>query len=301
LCSWNRDSLPVYKAPADGRLSEPMLADYRDAGVIVLEDFVPVSECRALRERAMLLLDAWDPAEVRTVFSTIDQAHLGHRYFIESGDKIRFFLEADAFSPDGTLRQAKVDSLNKIGHALHDLDPVFERFSHGPALARLASDIGLADPVIIQSMYILKPPRIGSEVMCHQDSAYLYTEPESCVGFWFAIDDATTDNGCMYFIPGAHRMPLKQRSRHVGDGEFETQILDDEPWPDEPRLAAEATAGSLVVFHGRAPHLSGANHSGKSRHAYTLHAIDRNARYPADNWLQRGDHPPLRGFLQSCS
>jgi phytanoyl-CoA hydroxylase len=50
------------------------------------------------------------------------------------------------------------------------------------------------------------------------------------------------------------------------------------------------------VFDGRAPHLSGPNLSDKSRHAYTLHVIDRSSHYPAENWLQRRPDLPLRGF-----
>jgi len=61
-------------------------------------------------------------------------------------------------------------------------------------------------------------------------------------------------------------------------------------------LPAEARAGALVIFDGRAPHYSGPNRSKRSRHAYTLHVIDRACDYPADNWLQRGDDMPLRGF-----
>ena len=73
-------------------------------------------------------------------------------------------------------------------------------------------------------------------------------------------------------------------------------MLDDTPWPEHRRLPAEAEAGALVVFHGRAPHMSEANRSGQSRHAYTLHAIDQRCAYPSDNWLQRSADMPLRGF-----
>jgi phytanoyl-CoA hydroxylase len=146
-------------------------------------------------------------------------------------------------------------------------------------------------------MYIFKPPKIGGEVVCHQDSTYIYTEPESCVGFWFALEDATIDNGCMQFIPGGHRLPLKQRNYRVSEFETRTEVLDAEPWPEHLKIAAEAKAGTLVVFSGRAPHLSGANLSNKSRHAYTLHVIDKNCHYPADNWLQRDPGLPLRGFV----
>jgi len=288
--------LPRFAAPAEGRVSDAMLDAYRSTGVLILERFVPVDECRRLRDRALELVERFDPATVRSVFSTTGKEQASDRYFIESGDKIRFFLEADAFDEAGNLRQAKEESLNKIGHAMHDLDPVFDAFSHRPELDRLARGLGLDDPVVIQSMYIFKPPRIGGEVVCHQDSTYLYTEPESCIGFWFALEDATIDNGCLYFLPGAHREPLRERHRRVGPWRYENEVLDETPWPTGNVVPAEAPAGSLVVFHGRAPHLSGANRSSRSRHAYTLHAIDRSSRYPADNWLQRDGSLPLRGF-----
>ena len=290
------DRIPSYSAPAGGRLSDEMLADFKNAGVLVLRDFVSLEACDALRARAAELVAAFDPEEVRSVFSTTEQTQLDDNYFIESGDKIRFFLENDAFDDNGSLRQEKKHSLNKMGHAMHDLDPVFGRFSRTPELAEVVKRIGFAEPVILQSMYIFKPPNIGGEVVCHQDSTYIYTEPETCVGFWFALQDATLENGCMQFIPGAHRLPLKKRNYRGADGKLVTETLDDTPWPEEKKRPAEATAGTLVIFDGRAPHLSAANRSSKSRHAYTLHVIDRKARYPHENWLQRGDHLPLRGF-----
>ena len=273
-----------------------MIEAYRAAGVLVLRDFVAREECERLRQRAATLVDDFDPAEVRSVFSTTKQTQLDDSYFIDSGDKIRFFLEDDAFDAAGRLRQSKENSLNKMGHAMHDLDPVFDAFSRTPELARVAAGIGFVDPVILQSMYIFKPPRIGGEVVCHQDSTYIYTEPESCVGFWFALEDATLENGCMQFIPGAHTMPLKKRNYRGADGALVTETLDDSPWPEERRVPVPAETGTLVIFDGRAPHLSAANRSSKSRHAYTLHVIDRRCHYPAENWLQRSADLPLRGF-----
>ena len=294
-------SLPTYTAPQDGQLSPEMLADYREAGVLILENFVPRKRCDELRQRALELIDDFNPDEVRHIFAAVDDlefgdAHLGDSYFEESGDKIRYFFEADAFDDSGSLRQSKENSLNKIGHALHDLDPVFDGFSRNPALASLAESLGYDAPLILQSMYILKPPKIGGEVRCHQDSTYLYTEPESCTGFWFAVEDATTENGCMHFIPGAHREPLREIQYRAADGKMTYRTLDDRPWAMDQCVAAPAPAGTLVIFDGRAPHLSGPNHSDKSRHAYTLHVIEASSHYPPENWLQRGDDMPLRGF-----
>ncbi len=297
LPSRELDALPSFTAPVDGVLGAEMLAALRDAGVLILRDFVPVEKCRALQRRALELVDAFDPDEIHSVFSTTRQTQLDDTYFIESGDKIRFFLEDDAFDESSQLRQSKEDSLNKMGHAMHDLDPVFDRFSRSPELARVAGCLGFEDPVIIQSMYIFKPPRIGGEVVCHQDSTYIYTEPESCVGFWFALENATVENGCMYFIPRSHKMRLKQRHYRMSDNELTTEVLDPEPWPEHLKLPAEASAGTLVIFDGRAPHMSGPNLSDRSRHAYTLHVIDQACHWPAENWLQRRPDLPLRGFI----
>jgi phytanoyl-CoA hydroxylase len=288
--------LQSFKAPGNGRLTPQMLAAFERDGVILLQDFVPEDDCKKLRARALELIDAFEPGAERNVFSAMKQTQLGDRYFEESGDKIRFFFEHDAFAASGELIQSKENSLNKMGHAMHDLDPVFDAFSRTEKLAAVVDSLGYEDAVLLQSMYIFKPPRIGGEVYCHQDSTFLYTDPESCIGFWFALEDATVENGCMHFIPGAHKGPLKQLHYRGEDGRMTFRTLDDTPWPEGATVAAEATAGTLVIFDGRAPHLSGPNLSARSRHAYTLHVIDRNSRYPAENWLQRDASLPLRGF-----
>ncbi|NQV86101.1 MAG: phytanoyl-CoA dioxygenase family protein [Woeseiaceae bacterium] len=288
--------MPVSKATTAGALTSRQLAEFESAGVIVLEDFVSVLECQKLREQVRRLIDEFEPGPARNVFSAMQQTQLGDKYFEESGDKIHFFFEHDAFDEDGDLRQSKESSLNKMGHAMHDLDPVFDAFSRTPKLAATVDSLDYQDPIILQSMYIFKPPRIGGEVYCHQDSTFLYTDPESCIGFWFALEDATVENGCMHFIPGGHKGPLKELHYRAEDGQMTFRTLDDTPWPKGATVAAEAKAGTLVMFDGRAPHLSGPNLSEKSRHAYTLHVIDRASRYPAENWLQRGPELPFRGF-----
>ena len=188
-------------------------------------------------------------------------------------------------------------SINKIGHALHDLDPTFVGFSRMPGLAELIIGLGVARPLLLQSMYIFKQPRIGGEVSWHQDSTFLYSEPPSVIGLWFAVEDATIENGCLYAVPGGHRLGLKSRFRRDGKGGVATDVLDKSPLPTDRAVPLEARKGTLIVLHGLLPHASGPNRSAISRHAYTLHVIDGDARYPADNWLQRAPGMPLRGFV----
>jgi phytanoyl-CoA hydroxylase len=149
-------------------------------------------------------------------------------------------------------------------------------------------------------MYIFKQPRIGGEVGCHQDASFLMTEPASVVGLWFALEDATTLNGCLYAAPGGHKGPLRSRFvRHdVGGPRDRTEMitLDPTPLPSEGLVPLEVQKGTLVVLHGFLPHGSAPNRSAFSRHAYTLHVIDGRCAWRPDNWLQRGPDMPLRGF-----
>ena len=90
------------------------------------------------------------------------------------------------------------------------MDKIFYKFSHRKDLDLIAKSIGINDPKLLQSMYIFKQPHIGGEVMCHQDSTFLYTEPETAIGFWIAIEDANNNNGCLQVASGAHKGPLRK-------------------------------------------------------------------------------------------
>jgi phytanoyl-CoA hydroxylase len=281
-------------------LTEEQRQAWERDGFLVLEGFADVAECHALMARADAIVAAVD-RDIRSVFTTIEQTRTSDEWFLSSGDQTRAFFEADAFDEHGELRQPIEHSINKLGHAMHDLDPVFDRFSRTPALAELAADVGMQEPLLLQSMYIFKPPHIGGEVSCHQDATFLYTEPLSVVGFWFALQDATVENGCLWAEPGGHRGPLRKRFvREGGDTDgtrFEELAADPLPEPGSASLVPlETPAGTLVVLHGLLPHWSGPNRSDRSRHAYSVHCIDGTARYPDDNWLRRGPELPLRGF-----
>jgi phytanoyl-CoA hydroxylase len=267
-------------------------------GLLVVPGFKPAGELAALRERAAAIVEAFDPASSRAVFTTRDEAQTkSDAYFLSSGDAIRCFFEEEAFDASGALRGPKELSINKIGHAMHDLDPVFERFSRDPRLHELVVGLGVAQPRVYQSMYIFKQPRIGGEVRWHQDATYFDTDPVTVTTLWFALERADRANGCLWVQRGGHRTPLRERFV-VDAGTSRLERLDDTPWPQEDAAEpVEVEAGTLIVMHGLLPHYSAPNRSASSRHAYTLHVVDARARYSPANWLQRGDDFPARGFV----
>lgn len=271
---------------------------FEEQGFLIIPGFKSRDEIRALRQRAEAIVEAFDPSENVSIFSTRDDASTKRDdYFLTSADKIRCFFEEEAFDEDGKLRQPKALSINKIGHAMHDLDAVFERFSHGSELADVAARVGLREPHVYQSMYIFKQPHIGGEVGWHQDATFFWSDPPTVTTFWFALERADRNNGCLWAQPGGQRSPLRQRFV-VEDGAPKMERLDDTPWPTQDSAEPlEVEEGTLVVFHGFLPHYSAPNRSATSRHAYTLHAVDARAAYSPRNWLQRGANLPVRGFV----
>ena len=282
-------------------MGQVLTADQIDAyhrdGFLVVPDFVSIEDCRGLKARAEGILHDFDPDRDRSIFTTNEQSRHADRQFIESARGIHCFFEEEAFDESGRLRQAKELSINKIGHAMHDLDPVFEQFTYSPRLASVARDIGLTDALALQTMYICKQPHIGGEVGCHQDATFLYTDPITVTGFWFAIEDATLENGCLWAQPGGHRTTLRKTFvRNADDDGATFDVLDPTPLPapGDGLVPLEARAGTLVVLHGLLPHWSDVNRSDRSRHAYSVHCISESAAYPTWNWLQRTPELPLR-------
>ena len=265
-------------------------------GFIIFENFYTSEECNYLKNRANKLINSYDFKNHpnKSLFDTNNQKHAEDDYFLNSGDKIHFFFESKAFDENGNLTNSIEKLINKIGHALHDLDNVFHEFSHREDLDKIAKAIGFKSPKILQSMYIFKQPKIGGEVVCHQDSTFLYTIPETTVGFWTAIEDANIDNGCLWAAKGCHKGPLRKLFTKKNN-KMEMITLNNTPF-EKMDTPIEVKKGSLVLLHGRLPHYSCENKSKNSRHAYTFHIIDGEAKYPKGNWLQRSNLP-MKGFV----
>jgi len=276
-------------------LSAAQVRQFHDDGFLVLEAAIPRAETESLKAAALEIVDAFDIERHRTVFSTTDRDSGRDEYFFDSAEDVHCFLEEDALGPAGELLKPPRLAINKIGHALHDLDPVFGAFCRQPLIGAVLREIGYRNPVLWQTMYIFKQPFIGGEVRWHQDASYLITEPATVTGIWVAIEDANRDNGCLWVQPGGHRSPLRQIYQVDWDKRQGLLTdLDTTPWPsDTEAVALEVAAGSVVFFHDHLPHYSSPNRSERSRHAFTLHVGERGAAWSEKNWLQR---PALGDF-----
>ena len=283
----------MYYNKSDLSLNKEMLNFWNDNGYLIIEDFKTHQECDELIQRSKELIEEQDFNNQQSVFDTVSQSHNDDNYFLESGDKIRFFFEEKANLDEENVKTNKQYIVNKIGHALHDLDDKFIAFSKNEQLDQIAKAVGFHDPLLLQSMYIFKQPKIGGEVVCHQDSTFIITEPESTVGFWFALEDANKDNGCLQVASGGHKGPLRKLFKR-DNNQMKMEELSNEPFPETDTFV-EVKKGTLVLLHGRLPHYSCENKSPNSRHAYTIHAIDGNSKYLDYNWLQRPDLK-LNGF-----
>jgi len=276
-------------------LSATQIRQYHDNGFLVLEAAIARRELESLQAAALGMVDAFDIDRQRTVFTTTDRDSGRDDYFFGSAENIHCFLEEDALSPAGELLKPARLAINKIGHAMHDLDPVFGAFCRQPLFGNILRDIGYRNPVLMQTMYIFKQPFIGGEVRWHQDGSYLITDPATVTGIWVAIEDANQDNGCLWVQPGGHHSPLRQ----IYQVDWRTRKgrltdVDGAPWPSAAdAVAVEVGAGSVVIFHDHMPHYSSQNRSNRSRHAFTLHAAEQDAEWSGKNWLQR---PTLGDF-----
>ncbi|OMJ07869.1 Phytanoyl-CoA dioxygenase domain-containing protein 1 [Smittium culicis] len=289
----------------DQKLVDSTVEFFNENGGAVIPDFLSQEEVASMRAEAQRLLEELDVAtHPMTVFSTGTQGkeHVGDNYFFDSWDNVSYFFEEGAIGEDGKLKVEKEKSINKIGHGLHNKLPVFRDVSLSPKIKQLAKSMGMKDPRVLQSMLIFKQPEIGGLVPPHQDSTFLYTEPVSARGFWFALEDCTLDNGCLEYIPKSHSVPISKRFVRKEDG-FGTTFIDiphDKSLLDkenEPYVPLEVKAGSLVLIHGNVLHRSSPNLSTKSRWIYTFHCIEGDYEYDEKNWLQPSADSELTRLL----
>lgn len=139
---------------------------FDENGFAVIEKFFTDDETIEMREAGLELCKN-APESDRKVFDAvtnrITEAHMKETYFIESANKIHYFYENGALDANGNLIVDKMQSLNKVGHGLHVLHPIFRKYTFDERIKNVAKHLKMKKPVIPQSMFIYKNPKIGAE------------------------------------------------------------------------------------------------------------------------------------------
>jgi phytanoyl-CoA hydroxylase len=139
---------------------------------------------------------------------------------------------------------------------------------------------------------------VGGEVRPHVDGAFLYTRPQTCLGFWWPLETCTLTNGCLWAVPGSHARPVARRFRRSSLPTGPRTVFEPpeaQEFDTAGGVPLEIPAGTLVLLHASLVHWSHANTSPASRHAYSIHLVEggKGVQYPPDNWLQREDGAPF--------
>lgn len=274
-------------------LTAQQLQSFNEQGFLVVEGFVDAQTIKMMKTRALEIIEQCDPEKI-SVFSTRNQTKKTDDLFLRSANSVEVFFEEGAFNEHGKLTKPKKLAINKIGHAMHDILPEFKEWSRSACVAQLLKSLGYVKPLPVQSMYIFKQPGIGGEVVPHQDSTFLSTTPESVVGLWIALEDATVANGCLWGLPQSHVHGTHRK--FIRDAHGSVSFIGEMPKIDlKQAVPIEVKAGDLVVLHGANIHFSKENTSSASRHAFSVHYVEGadNVTWNAYNWLQRDENFPF--------
>ena len=114
-------------------------------------------------------------------------------------------------------------------------------------------------------MLIDKAPYTNAPTPWHQDEAYWINMPDKrAVSCWIALDIATKDNGCMWFVPGSNHEPLRSHVQTGKGGALQCAATENEA------VAVELSPGSCTFHHGRTIHYSRGNTTANHRRAFIV-------------------------------
>ncbi|CAF1254833.1 unnamed protein product [Rotaria sordida] len=275
-------------------LTQEQIDRYEQDGFFVLKQLLTLDECEKLKIAANQLIDNWEPEPVYSwiFLSDKDKAQARSQRMIAISDKLSFSIEEYAIDPHtGKLNRDKHLSVSRIGLALHNFDPQFKEVTFSDKIKAIAHDLKFIKPAIRQTMYIFKQPFIGAKVAPHRDATYVFNEPFKVVGIWIALENATIDNGCLWFIPRSNLKPTQRRFiRNPSQQEFnEGKVLiyteEEEQYDNSAFVPVEIKAGDAILIHPHVVHKSEQNKSPISRQIYGIHIMEMyNSIYCKENW-----------------
>lgn len=238
------------------------------AGVACFED-LDTAAWEQFAEAGYLVVErAFDQETVAAALAGLD-------HLIDGGREDFHGLQFEAAAPSDIDRRPAAEKLRWIRKLMTfvDYDPRLHAVAYDPQLLGVLRRLMDDEPVLFQSMALLKPPGVGTEKPWHQDCAYFDVPPDcGVVGVWIALDPATVENGCMHVLPGTHRPgPVLHWQRR------DWQICDTDVARDG-QVAVPLPPGGALLFSGLLHHGTPPNRSDKPRRALQYHYQPRRTQ-----------------------
>jgi Phytanoyl-CoA dioxygenase (PhyH) len=228
------------------------------------------------------LLEEWQVEKLNLELAEIaDPAHPAHGLFYE-------FHSNESSDPDAVLFHAL--GAWRISTGFHDT-------IWNPAFVMASSQI-LGNKAIRfwHDQLFCKPAFHGGVVAWHQDYSYwTRTIPLQHLTCWIGLDDATTENGCLFYVPKSQRWGLLKKPDLAGDMDGLMKYLSEEQQAEFKPVPIELKKGYASFHHPLMVHGSFANKSPKSRRAFVLNVFTDGTESNSDEVLLNGVPPIKKG------
>jgi len=209
------------------------------------------------RDGFCLIEDLLSPAEVATYIATYDKFLDGT---IDCGEK-----RSDLGAGADLANTGKTESITQIMWPSALVPVLREAVYHHRARKVIQGLLG-EDIELDFDMLIEKAPNSNTATPWHQDCAYWIDLPDKrAASIWLALDEATIDNGCMWYVPGSHKGLIRP---HRPAGSRGGALVCD---ADESEgVAIPLKPGSAVIHAGATLHYARGNSTNGHRRAFIL-------------------------------
>ena len=233
-------------------LTEHQKRQYGDDGFVAVPSLVEESRLAAMRTRIEYLCENWEGEEAERV---------GVGQEMDQGNT--------AVAERTAVTVRKFSELTKH-------EPVFDEYMRNSKVADVAAEL-IGTPIgLFADQALMKPPEVGSGKPFHQDNAYFKVTPDDgVITCWCALDEATIENGCLYYLAGSHKRGLVEHEQIEN-----TPHLVPKGLHREDAVAVPAKPGTVVFHHGWALHMSPPNTTNSWRRAMVLHFVRLDAESP---------------------
>jgi phytanoyl-CoA hydroxylase len=163
-----------------------------------------------------------------------------------------------------------------------EYDETFMKYAKLDRIVDIAEEFLGPDIKLFGSQLFMKPPG-GVEKPYHQDSPYFPIAPMALVTCWIALDDVTVENGCLWVVPGTHRLgPLPHSERWLV-GDREDMRVPESEFDRSREVPITLSPGSCSFHHSLILHMSHPNKTQNSRRGLAFHYMTAQSKWTNPN------------------